>query len=74
MNTDLERFKKLYAEFGIKCKEYLSDDFYIINLGFNEGEDIKKSTISEKFWGWPGFYSRVTFDKNGKFISQGFWE
>jgi len=72
--TDLEKFKKLYADFGIECTEYLDQNFYFINLNYNETEDIDKSTISNKLEGYSSFYSQIKFNKNGKFISQGFWE
>lgn len=39
--------------------------------GFTKVDD---ASSSEKFEGYEGFYSKITFDKDGKFLKQGFWE
>lgn len=38
---------------------------------FNSGAEW---TESDKFVGYSDFFTTVTFDKDGKFKSQGFWE
>jgi len=72
---DIWRFLELYKDFGIDCKVNINDKtggFYIV-LGESRYSD-DDVTESEKFQGYGGFYSDVAFDKDGKFISQGFWE
>jgi hypothetical protein len=78
--TDLERFVELYQSFGIECvvtygrgrfenltgkQITLTTDKYV-----NDGS----VTVSKKFIGYPGFYTTIFFDNDGRFISQGFWE
>jgi len=67
MKTDLEKFIDLYKIFGIKLtpKYYGKKGSIFINI--QEGEN-------EKLIGYYGFYTNVIFDKNGKFIEQGFYE
>lgn len=83
IHCDMFRFTEFYRSLGIECKINKNDaeDFkrydntlYEVRLseGFYGGEEF--STMSEKFDGYSGFYSSVDFDKNGKFIKQGFWE
>lgn len=69
--TDLEKFIELYKGFGIKCVLLEKKEWFEIYLkdGCHGGV-----TQSEKFDGYSGFYSDVRFDKQGKFIKQGFWE
>lgn len=75
--TDLEKFIELYRSVGIEVqvrdvvdskkgavREIFIGDYYNPNIP-------KKS---DKFFGYVGFYSNIEFDKDGKFIGQGFWE
>lgn len=76
--TDLDKFKELYKSIGIDVIVFHNDqenegnqsiklcDYYV-------GGDTN-ITKSDYFDGWPDFYTEIVFDKNGKFISQGFWE
>jgi hypothetical protein len=69
--TDLERFKELYRSFGIILTERLmtdsrfADPIVVITMEAHE---------HPKFKGYGGFGSDVTFDLEGNFIEQGFWE
>lgn len=67
--TDLEKFIKLYKDFGIDLKVRIENDNQVLDLN-------QKSIFggSKKFTGYGGFSSDVIFNKEGKFISQGFWE
>lgn len=86
--TDLERFIELYRSLGIECivnRITIDPQFngrsikpeikerQAIHLGGDDYRDIK-STSSEKFDGYGGFFSNIEFDMDGNFISQGFWE
>lgn len=63
--SDLEAFVDLYKRFGIELKEYKVESEIIITL---------ISGSNEKFGGYEGFYSVCTFDINGKFVKQEFYE
>jgi hypothetical protein len=69
--TDLERFKELYASFGITLEEqrFAADAGRIIlTLEVEEGQHPKLK-------GYMGFGSDVAFCvKTGKFLDQSFWE
>lgn len=70
--TDLEKFLLLYNELGIilvaQVNEHRQkDDDWYQCLHLQEEDN-------DKFIGYIGFYSDIYFDKNGKFINQGFWE
>ena len=69
--TDLEKFIDTYKQFGIDIKFDEKDGIKIITLG---GCWEDSDTHSDKFIGYSGFYSQLEFDKNGKFLNQGFWE
>ena len=77
--TDLNKFISLYKSFGIECKVMQesgdSENVYIIlteddTTMFQDND----CTNSDKFDGYRGFYTKIVFDKNGKFLIQGFWE
>lgn len=81
--TDLERFVELYKSFGIDCKVNIAekdgqlmhvnkDDRFILIGDYYDNKH--ETTGSDKFTGYPSFYSDVVFDKDGKFKTQGFWE
>lgn len=68
--TDLEKLIDTYKQFGIDLIVYEEDDKFKITLsGWGEN-----STNSDKFNGYSGFFSDLEFTKEGKFLSQGFWE
>lgn len=71
--TDLERFVALYRSFGVECIVSAADGGFQIQLAAEDYADEEK-TFSPRFDGYHGFYSRVSFDANGQFVSQGFWE
>ena len=64
--TDLERFVELYNSFGIdlKVEEDNADNTLYVTLNVD----------GDKFKGYIGCGSDAIFDRDGKFISQGFWE
>lgn len=75
--TDINRFVELYKSFGIECKVNTVSDVGSQHLEIIIGSGeyaYDEYTKSDKFEGYSGFYSRVKFDTNGKFINQGFWE
>lgn len=74
--TDLEAFIELYSRFGISCIVNQCPDTgnLFINLAPYSVSEKQSPTESEKFEGHYGYYSRIDFDKEGKFIKQGFWE
>jgi len=71
--TDLEKFKELYKSLGIELVVSETEDVLVVKIGTDLHRD-NDLTVSEKFTGWNGFYSDIQFTKEGKFISQGFWE
>jgi len=76
---NMEKFIKLYKSLGIKIKTNpISEKYhYPLNDDFNvsEGFEIRlKSHSHSKFFGYSGFYTIIVFDKNGKFLGQGFYE
>lgn len=71
--TDLEKFIDLYKSFGIDVKVFkIADSNQRVILGECYGE--RMVTESDKFKGYNGFYSRLIFSPEGKFIEQGFYE
>lgn len=65
-NTDLERFIELYKDFGV-----------VLEIKHTEKGHTRILINHDPFGkitGYPGFYSNVYFDKDGKFIEQGFYE
>jgi len=71
--SDLQKFIKLYLSLGIELKIFKDEENG--NTYFQLGEYIydKYTTRDERFEGY-NMYTRLDFDKNGKFIKQGFWE
>ena len=75
--TDLERFIELYRSIGIECYIYEDEEKWRtkeIKLGaamYPSGDEFQSHPLIE---GYGGFYTSIVFDKDGKFISQGFWE
>jgi len=70
--TDLEAFVALYKRFGINVNVIKNQTDYHVLL--SESAFIDTATSSDKFSGYSCFYSRIEFNKDGKFITQGFWE
>lgn len=82
--TDLAKFVELYKSLGIELKvnwgfNFLGKDGeeeierYYISIG-DESYNDAESTFHKKFIGYGGFHSVIVFDKEGKFLYQGFWE
>jgi hypothetical protein len=69
--NDLELFIKTYKQFGVEIVTYIGSNG---NTFIDLNDDAENSTKSQKFNGYGGFFSDIEFDKNGKFIRQGFWE
>ena len=63
--TDIEKFIKLYEEFGIILKIEKVNSVFIVTLSRD---------VSIKFNGSIGCGSEVVFDLNGKFSCQSFYE
>ena len=63
--SDMDRFVDLYKSFGVELYPCREDETIRIVIG--EG-------MSNRFAGYNGFYTKVVFSLEGKFISQGFWE
>ncbi|WZL88312.1 hypothetical protein VS868_11965 [Salinimicrobium sp. 3283s] len=62
--TDLDKFLELYRSVGVEPEVEKRGDNTWIKLDNNiEGVD-----------GYHGFYTKIYFDQNGKFLSQGIWE
>jgi hypothetical protein len=61
---DLDKFIDLYQSLGITVKPIKREN----------GELYIKLDQGDGFIGYGFFYSIIDFDRDGKFISQGFWE
>ena len=70
MKTDLEKFIELYQSVGIEPDRFDNEDGST-GLTLFAGEDEKDS---DKLDGYIGFHTEISFDTDGKFIKQGFWE
>lgn len=75
--SDLEKFIALYASIGIAV-DVVPDDRrdstnQIIKLEADgDYEDGRKG--KSKLIGYGCFFTEITFDADGKFLHQGFWE
>lgn len=72
--TDMARFIELYRSFGVELQAEPADKYDLQsdpNIGFTItiGEETPKLNK-----GYGGFYSTVFFDRQEKFMYQGFWE
>lgn len=67
MKTDLEKFIELYKSIGIELatKDYDKKGSVFCTIEAGDNDKLK---------GYPGFYTNIVFDVNGKFIEQGFYE
>ena len=81
--TDLQSFIELYSKFGITCVvnqcPNTGNSFIVFcpeyySLDLNEWNGNCSPTKTDKIEGFNGFYSQIDFDKDGKFVGQGFWE
>jgi hypothetical protein len=73
--TDLEKFVDLYAQFGIKCIVSKLDDGKQF-ITFQIPDPVRNDpviTYSHKFAGYENVYTDVIFDRDGRFLSQGYW-
>ena len=66
-DCDIAKFVNLYKGLGIPLtpRPRVDEDCTGYSLKLKEGEHFK---------GYSWFYSVLRFDRDGKFISQGFWE
>ena len=70
--TDLQKFVDLYKGFGIELSvEKCEPSNPEVEGGFSI--ELRQGS-HPKFNGYSCFLSTVIFDKDGKFIEQGFWE
>jgi len=75
--TDLEKFVELYKSFGVdvvvdSCEVPGERLIHLTEGGmFNSGEGW---TEDDRFKGYCDFFTTVSFDEDGKFVSQGFYE
>jgi hypothetical protein len=72
--TDMERFIELYKSFGIELEAEPADKWDLKDnptIGYTITMDESEPKFKESY---GGFYSVVYFDREGKFINQGFWE
>ena len=67
--TDLEKFIELYKSVGIDLAPRPIESGVHIGKMF-----LHLENYYYKFEGYPGFFSNIVFDENGKFVKQGFWE
>lgn len=72
MVSDLERFLELYKSFGIELNPEVEDSEH--SNGSDTVTLILEVRKNPKFTGYEGFYSDITFNADGKFLEQGFWE
>ena len=73
--SDLQAFIELYKRFGIELTPRYYEDKIEIILAEDDYYDGNPShALTEKITGYSGFYSSITFNLEGKFIEQGFWE
>ncbi|MDD4527755.1 MAG: hypothetical protein PHF25_06970 [Candidatus Margulisbacteria bacterium] len=66
--TDLEKFIELYRSVGIEL-EVKQEEFKLQTIYLHPTFDN-----DSKLDGVNGCFSSITFDKDGKFVMQGFWD
>lgn len=74
MVTDLEKFLELYRSFGIELEVEKLPYQQHVCFGENSMSYMCDYQGHPKFQGYSGFYTKVIFDKDGKFIGQDFYE
>lgn len=67
--SDLEKLISLLTDFKVGFT--LNDPDYNRKMGLN---DVICHADSVNVDGYPGFYTKFTFDSDGKFIVMGAWE
>lgn len=76
--TDLQKFLELYRSVGIEpeINPDQESDFSWVTPMVDRGTVLVLcgSTDANKTDGYMNFFTRIDFDKDGNFISQGFWE
>jgi hypothetical protein len=77
--SDIEKFLRLYSELGVDLKVKTEEDGAktITIIAEDSDDDMWHDPYdngSDKFFGYTGFYTDITFDKDGKFTGQGFFE
>lgn len=73
--TDLEAFLALYSRLGVELQvvpDPSDASHQCVILG--KSYDHLGRVAWDKWEGYFGFFSAVTFDKDGRFLRQGFWE
>lgn len=63
--SNLSKFTELYKSIGIDLDPVKTDDGFEVTLEAN---------THEKLIGYEGFCTIIKFDKNGRFVWQGFFE
>jgi hypothetical protein len=71
--SDLQKFLKLYEELGIKLK-VINEPNGNKTVYMQVENGNKETSISDKFFGYTNCYSLIAFDKNEKFVAQGFFQ
>ena len=69
----LPKFKELYKSIGIELIVNVDNEKQQQFVTLSEGS-YTYAEATKGFVGYMGFFSEITFDMNGKFIEQGFWE
>lgn len=73
--SDLEKFIQLYGSLGITLNPVQDGDeinvLIVADAPCWKGEG---TSYHPSFEGYSGFYSKIVFDKDGKYLRQGFWE
>ena len=72
--SDIEKFVELYNSLEIPLNINQEEDGrYFIIFRVADREFSNEATYSNKFTGYLNCYTDMVFDKEGKFIAQGFW-
>jgi hypothetical protein len=74
--TDLEKFVELYGGVGIVLspekiagiRDNMDDSQIHVTL------EVDNLSAQSRVKGYAGYYTRLVFDKEGKFLEQGIWE
>jgi len=75
--TDLEKFVELYKSFGVDVVVDSDEVPGEHQIHLTEGEMFNSGkgwTEDDRFEGYSDFFTTIIFDKDGKFVSQGFYE
>ena len=73
--SDLEKFIQLYGSLGITLNPVQDGDeinvLIVADVAYWKGEG---ASYHPSFEGYSGCCSKIVFDKDGKYLRQGFWE